>query len=290
MIEFFITGAIIAGLLIASYSDIKTREVPDWVNFSLIAAGIGIRLIMSAVQMNPMPLIEGAIGMIAGVVIAYTMFYAGQWGGGDSKLLMGLGALIGIKLSVAEVPFFFSFLINTFLIGAVYGFIWALILAIRRRKDFVPALKKIAKNNSVKIIHAIVIIAAVAFGIIALLINDFMLRLGALLIAILTLATFYLYVFIKSIEESCMKKYVAPDKLTEGDWIVEDIVYKGKRICGPKDLGIEKKQIQELMRLYKQKKVKRVLIKEGIPFVPSFLIGYLMTLILGNIILIFIHV
>lgn len=290
MIDFFIISVITGSLIIASYCDIKTREVPDWVNFALIAAGIGIRLAISLAYLDPSPIIEGLLGLVAGVIIAYTMFYAGQWGGGDSKLLMGLGALIGIKLQMGAVPFFFSFLINTFLIGAVYALIWALCLAIMKRKEFGASFSKIAKNKTVKIIHIAAIVTALFFGAVALFVTPTLLKIGAIAIALLTLMTFYIYVFIKAVEESCMKKYVAPDKLTEGDWIVEDIMYKGKRICGPKDLGIEKKQIDELVRLYKQKKIKKVLVKEGIPFVPSFLIGYIVTLIFGNLILILMHV
>ena len=48
-----------------------------------------------------------------------------------------------------------------------------------------------------------------------------------------------------------MYKYVNPKKLTEGDWIAKNIIIKGKQICGPKDLGISKKQIQKLISLKK---------------------------------------
>ena len=54
----------------------------------------------------------------------------------------------------------------------------------------------------------------------------------------------------------------------------------GKRITGPKDLGISKKQIRQLRQYYEKGKVKKIAIKEGIPFVPSFLISFIVTLIL----------
>jgi len=87
---------------------------------------------------------------------------------------------------------------------------------------------------------------------------------------------------IKAVEKSCMQKLVEPAKLTEGDWIVND-VYAGRHyICGPKDLGISKSQIRKLIQLYRQRKVKKILIKEGVPFVPSFFIAYILTMITGN--------
>ena len=80
-----------------------------------------------------------------------------------------------------------------------------------------------------------------------------------------------------------MYKLVEPSRLTEGDWIAKNVLYKGKVITGPKDLGIAKKQIALLKKLYRENKVKKILVKEGIPFVPSFFLGWITTLVIGNI-------
>ena len=80
-----------------------------------------------------------------------------------------------------------------------------------------------------------------------------------------------------------MHKLVDPEKLTEGDWIVNDVKVDGKYICGPKDLGIEMQQIKKLIALKKRGKIRKVLMKEGIPFVPSFLLAFAVTIFLGNI-------
>ena len=81
-----------------------------------------------------------------------------------------------------------------------------------------------------------------------------------------------------------MLKYVKPQQLTEGDWIAKDIKIQGKYITGPKDLGIEKNKIRKLIELYKKGKVKKILIKEGVPFVPSFFAAYVVTLMFGNLV------
>ncbi len=94
----------------------------------------------------------------------------------------------------------------------------------------------------------------------------------------------YLIILVRTVEKVSMIKMIEPEKLTEGDWIAKEIKIQGKYITGPKDLGIEKKQINKLIALYKKKKVSKVLIKEGIPFVPSFFIAYIVTLIFGNFI------
>ena len=83
---------------------------------------------------------------------------------------------------------------------------------------------------------------------------------------------------IRAVEHSCMRRLVAPDQLTEGDWIAKDIFYKGKYIVGTKSLGVEKKEIALLKKLYIQQKIGKVLVKDGLPFVPSFFFGWILTI------------
>jgi prepilin signal peptidase PulO-like enzyme (type II secretory pathway) len=82
-----------------------------------------------------------------------------------------------------------------------------------------------------------------------------------------------------------MLKRVHPNKLTEGDWIVKDVVIGGKRITGPSDLGISMPQIRKLRALAAKGKVRAVLIKQGMPFVPSFTFAFLLYLAFGNVLL-----
>ena len=86
-----------------------------------------------------------------------------------------------------------------------------------------------------------------------------------------------------------MVKKVTPSELTEGDWIIEDIIINKKFIAGKKDLGVSKEQIKELTSFFKEGKIKHVTIKTGIPFIPSFLISLLITYFAGNIFLLFVH-
>jgi hypothetical protein len=79
-----------------------------------------------------------------------------------------------------------------------------------------------------------------------------------------------------------MYKFIVPEKLTEGDWIAKDVVVDKKKIVGPKDLGIEKHQIKQLIELKKKGKISKVKVKYGIPFVPSFLVAFILSLVLGS--------
>lgn len=263
-------------LAVGSYTDIKTREVPDWVNYSLIFLGIGLRLLYSAMTGEWMFLLEGAIGLGAFFSLAMFMFYAGQWGGGDSKMLMGIGALVGLGLDFDHMPVLLIFLVNLLLVGAFYGLLWSIILAVANRKKFGKAFSEI--NEKARAIRRAVMVATIIILIPAIIARGIPLKVSFLLLALITMASYYMWILARAVEKSCMYRLVNPKELTEGDWIAKEIKVKGKLICGPKDLGIEKKQIRKLIRL----KVDKVLVKDGIPFVPSFLIAFIITLLLGN--------
>ena len=269
-------------LFIGSVTDLKTREVPDWVNYGLIISGLGLNLLFSAIYSNSFFIINSIIGLAIFFGIAYIMFYAGQWGGGDSKMIMGLGAMIGIDVSFQEPQFLLGFFINALFIGAIYGLFWSIYLAAKNKKKFFMEFRKILlQKNIVKSKKFMIAILAFLF-VIFFLNNAPSIKILILSLAFLVLTTFYMWIFAKAIEKSAMYKLVEPAKLTEGDWIVNDVYVNKQYICGPKALGISKSQIRKLVEFYKKGKVRKILIKEGIPFVPSFLLAFVVTLIFGN--------
>ncbi|MCP3686704.1 MAG: prepilin peptidase [bacterium] len=286
----FIYAIVLLALIVGSYTDMKTREVPDWLNYSLIGVGIGVNALLSIIESDWSYIIGSAIGVTVCTGIALLMFYAGQWGGGDSKLLIGLGALLGFTI-VFEPPFFraddilVAFFVNIAFVGFFYALLWSSYLALRNFRKFWKELKKNIKAyrkwTRIMLVISILAIPAVMF------IPDFFIRLAIVTLVILCLSTLYIWFFVKSVENSSMYKLVEPTALTEGDWIAKDVKVGKKRICGPKDLGIEKKQIAQLIQLRKRGKVKKILIKEGIPFVPSFLLSFIVSLAFGNLVLLF---
>jgi len=270
-------------LLIGSYTDIKTREVPDWVNFGLIGTGFGINLLFSIILFKIDFILASIIGFAIFFAIAWLMFYFGQWGGGDSKMLMGLGALIGIDF-LSKSYFLVHFLTNVMLIGALYGLLWSIFMIFKNKNKFMNNFKKSLKNKKIILAKRIIFILFIVLVLVSIFTPDRFIKLMFFYLAVVSILTFYLWIIIKAVENSCMLKYVKPQQLTEGDWIAKDVKIGGKYITGPKDLGIEKKKIKILIELYKKRKVKNILIKEGIPFVPSFFIAYIVTLIFGNLV------
>lgn len=284
-------------LLIASFTDLKTREVPDWVNYGLIFSGVGLNLLFSAIYSTPSFIINSLVGLAIFFGIAYFMFYMGQWGGGDSKIIMGLGAIMGLDVGFKSPQFLAGFFINALMAGAVYGLLCSILLVFKNKEKFRKEFKKILSQNGIITTKKVLVILIFIYLIFILLLWFDVQYFNILLLIfrstqnilfifssflLLILVTFYLWIFVKAIEKSSMYKLVDPSKLTEGDWIVKDVYYNKEYITGPKDLGIEKKQIRRLIELHKKRKIGKVLIKEGIPFVPSFLIAFVITFLFGN--------
>ncbi|MBN2142499.1 prepilin peptidase [Candidatus Woesearchaeota archaeon] len=268
-------------LVIASITDMKTREVPDWLNFSLSFFAIGYAVILSVLYSNAGFVANAVCGLTLGLAVGLFMFYTGQWGGGDSKLIIGLCAILGVQVpmlsSIGGNDLILAFFVNTLFVGAIYGLgfsIWKAIVHFSEWKK--EALSKF-KQRSVRVSKIVLII----FMILALL--NYVLSPGLnaafiLGIAVLMMFMLYLWIFVSCVEKVHMVQPIDVKKLTEGDWIVEPVTKKGKTILKPTRIGITKDEIGIL----KKNRIKKVIIKVGIPFVPSFLLAYILMIVFGN--------
>lgn len=269
------------GLVIGTITDMKTREVPDWLSYVLIAAGLGFGVQSAIVSASWLPLIYALAGMLIGMAIGFSMYYTGQWGGGDAKLIMGVGALLGFSweaISFQNIPLLLMFILNLIVAGAVYGIAWAVVMAFLNRKQLGKEWKVKLHSSKVKKMRIPLYIIVGLFLVGAFVVPMMSLKISLLSIAFLLFLFFYLWVLTSALEKVCMIKDIPVSKLTEGDWIQKEVKVKGKVVVGPKDLGITKEQIAVL----KKHKVQSVTVKEGLPFVPSFLLAFILTLWLGN--------
>ena len=78
----------------ATVTDIRNRWVPDFINYFMIFFGVGGHIIYSITTANIWPAIASIAAALIFYAIALVMFHSGAWGGGDAKLLIGLGALL----------------------------------------------------------------------------------------------------------------------------------------------------------------------------------------------------
>ena len=286
-VEFILYALVFACLCVATYTDLKTREVPDWLSYGMIFSGVGLNLLATITYWDYAFIARSLLGLGAFYAFAALMFYSGQWGGGDSKVLMGMGAMLGLDWHLSGFPFMFNFFVNVLVVGALYGLVWSFVLILRSFQGFRKEFRKQWDKRAYKVVRMGIVIFGVLSFALAFFIEGGISRLMILMVYAGLVISYLLWVSMKAVEKVCMLRAVEPTRLTEGDWIVKDIRYRGKYICGPKDLGISKPAIRALVKLFRMGKIKKVLIKEGIPFVPSFLIAFGATLWLGDVFLLF---
>lgn len=91
----------IGAVLVALYTDLKERIIPNRLTYPLIVAGIAFHLGLGVYSGNFFRALYGIFGASLAFVIGYVMYLTGGWAGGDVKLFTGLGAL----LPAFEAPF-----------------------------------------------------------------------------------------------------------------------------------------------------------------------------------------
>lgn len=254
-------------LIAASYCDLRTKEVPDLLTWGLVFVALGLRFLFSW-ERGWMILVSGILGLGLGYGIAAALYYTSQWGGGDSKLLMGMGAVLGFSWPLTLQSFsVLAFFVILLFVGAMYGLFWMIFLAMRKGKVFWQEYYKILQRWK-RLHHVVLMVSLLLFVAVALTSWQFWFFLP------IPLGLFYIFTFVSTVEDHFFFKRVSPLKLTEGDWLAEDVVVKGKVEVKKKTLEME--DLTRIQELYHQKKMNLVLIREGIPFVPSFLLTYLL--------------
>ncbi len=256
-------------LLITSVLDIKNRFVYDYLTYSFGSIFLILRIIL-AWQENSFFQFYGIIPYFLGtLIVSFLLYKLGHWGGGDLKLLGALSIAIPFFPDSKGLSFFVNFLSNTLIAALVYGIVYSLIMMVANFNKL--------KNIYTKFDSVITFLTVIASVVFFVLLNP----LGKILsIIILLLPVVYL---IRKAEDSVFIIEKKVKNLEPGDWITEDIeISKNKKIV-KKPTGISKEDIE----LLKNSKYKKIKIRDGLPFVPSFFFGFLLTLFYGNLFLSF---
>jgi len=265
MISVFLAVIGLVWLAVASFQDIRKREVPNWLSFSLITIVLAYKAIYSAINSDLRYFIYGVFGLGIFVGLAYLFYYSRIFAGGDAKLMFGFGALLPVYSFNVLAVFIFLLLFS----GGIYGLIWSIFLALSRKKEFKLEFSKQFKK--MKRFFILVFIPAILLLIIPIYLKQPALYFFPVIVLVLP----WMYAYAKSVEIVCMIKSVSGRELTVGDWLAEPVKIKG-RIINPNWEGLDEKEVLML------KNLKNVKIKNGIPFIPAFLIAFILLLVLWN--------
>ena len=265
---------------IAAIHDLKTKEVPDWLSYGLLFGALGVRLLTAVSTQVGSYLWWGLLSGLIMYGVGWILFRTKQWGGGDAKLLVGVGVAFGTRpwfIGESFTPFMLLVLISIFMVGAVWGLLWSIGLAIRHRKKFNKIAKELLRTKGMLVMRGICTFFAIAIIVSSFIVPEKSLQLSVQIIALVIISYPYLLVLVRGVEKVCFYKYIQVNKLVEGDWVEQNVIHKGKTLYKKKNIGIE---TADILRL-KKAKIKQVLVKEGIPFVPTFFFATVLTLLLG---------
>ncbi|OYT36211.1 hypothetical protein B6U91_01725 [Candidatus Pacearchaeota archaeon ex4484_71] len=252
----------LAWLLLATVQDLKKTEIYNWGSFSLIIFAIAIRFFYGVFSEDFRLLYQGLLWFGIFFLFSNFLYYLRFFAGGDQKLLMALGAILplygdfssNLKISIIFVGvFFFTGLIYTLLWVGAIGF-----------KNFSKLKKELRKQFKKYRKHLIFMVLLSTIFLIAGFYESIFFWIGVFVFGIS-----YLILYVVSVDESCMVGDELTASLEEGDLLYKKVKINGVEI-NPSWAGLSKRQIRLL-----KKNRKKVKIRRGIPYVPVFLISFL---------------
>jgi prepilin peptidase CpaA len=123
-------GAPVVGLLaVAAVIDWRTRRIPNWLTFTLVLSGLA-QSVMPQALVSPG---DALLGALAGFALMFPMYALRAVGGGDVKLIAGIGAWLGPHGALV-----------VFAVEAVVGMVMALAQAAQQGKT-----RLLLKNSAV---------------------------------------------------------------------------------------------------------------------------------------------
>ena len=124
-----------AMLAVAAFIDWRQRRIPNWLTVVMMASGLAGSLLPG----NVIPPSTAFIGLLVGFAIPFVLFVMGALGGGDVKLLAGVGAWLG-PIGVIKI----------FLIECIVGMIIVIVQSIRQKR-----LSVLVRNSAVLTVNLV---------------------------------------------------------------------------------------------------------------------------------------
>ncbi len=257
----FLFWLFLIGIFIASVTDLKRREVDNWLNLFLIFSSWGFVGFAAIFNKDINIFVLASLSFVTMFFLMNLFYYGRVFAGGDSKLLFSMFAVfIGASAmeTLSNIGIFVFILLAA---GSLWGIGFSLFLFF---KNFEKTKKEFKKQfNKYFILVGILIFFLSYFNFVFVI------------FAFLFLAFPFLFALGKSVENVVMIHEIKGKDLREGDWLVSDVKVKQKVIKADWD-GLSE---DDLILLKNKRKVK---IRDGVPFVPGFFIGFLFYYFFGD--------
>ena len=111
--------ALVAGALVATVIDLRTRRIPNALTASMAAVGVGF----AATGISGMSIGASLVGLALGLALMLPGHFLGATGAGDVKLMGAVGAVVGPGMVV-----------SAFLFTAIAGGVLAVAVAVQRQR------------------------------------------------------------------------------------------------------------------------------------------------------------
>lgn len=265
------------GTTIAAIWDLKTTEVPDQIPYVMIGIALLLFGYQSFIEWSYKPIISSLIVGISFLAFGALMYYLGQWGGADAFLLAAVGFLLPTGNIQTLFPFPLTFLFNLFFIGAGYMLLYSIVFSFLNKNVFIQFKKDLKASSKLMLFGSIGLFAF--FFLVNYYVgkiffystNSSLLLINSLLPLVLSIALFLIWKFAKAVENHGFKRKIPLSKLKVGDMLLKE----------KKLVGITESQLRKI----KKSGVRQIWIKEGVRFVPAFVLALLFTVIFGDAIL-----
>jgi Flp pilus assembly protein protease CpaA len=253
----FLFWFFLIGLIVASLQDLKRREVDNWLNLFLVFGGLTYLSYSALFSSDYFLILQAGLAVVVMFFFMNLFYYGRVFAGGDAKLLFAMTAFFVSTTFYLTLINIGLFLLLLMFAGSIYGISFSLFLYLRSPREVNAKMKEVFSS---KFIRGILFggLSVLVFGVFSL----YFVLLGAFFVLFALL-----YVFARGLELVSMTRFVSGRDLREGDWLAEDIYVGKKKIKATWD-GLT---LNDLKLLSRKNQVK---IKEGIPFVPSFLIAF----------------
>jgi prepilin peptidase CpaA len=109
----------VAGAIVATVTDLRTRRIPNALTASMAALGVGF----AATGISGMSIGASLVGLALGLALMLPGHFLGATGAGDVKLMGAVGAVVGPGIVV-----------SAFLFTAIAGGVLAVAVAVQRQR------------------------------------------------------------------------------------------------------------------------------------------------------------